>query len=254
MLTTTMIILLLIGVVLCFFGYRFFRAAMGLCGLVLGGIIGDFVYQLTANFLPSVGTGLWMYVFIIVGAVLFALLSFKIYKSALFYVSMLFTSLVLLQSYLSVTKQGGLTAFFLALFNKTPLGEASSSLAGATLFGDTSAGSLVADSVTLLSGDKSNLWIALGVCILVGILVGVLVCIFQRPAIILVTSIYGAILVVQGVFPFFAENMSGGMGEIESLTTTLFQGANPTLEVLAVMILAGLGLLVQFKKTAKKDK
>ena len=247
--TFALLVTLGVGVLLCFFGYRLFRAAMALSGAVVGGYIGFFVYQLTAVYLPA--GDLWRILFIVVGALLLGLLSFKIYKAALFYVTMFVTSIFLLQAYLSVAGgENGLTDFVLGLFRKTPVGVIADGVGNTNVLG-TSANEWGASSIAAISGGQQSLWIILGVVLLISVIVAVLVCALQKPAIIVMTSLYGAVLTTQSLFSFLNQVAGEELTDFTALVDSLWKGENPALEIIVLVALAIIGCLVQFK-TAKR--
>ena len=252
MVTTVIWVMILIGITLCFFGYRLLRLAMLLGGMVLGGVIGYFIYNLTEDKLPKTEMNIWLIVFVLAGAALFAVLSFKVYRAAIFYVTMLFTSLALLQSYLTVTNSGGLTGFFLALFKGTPLGGTTSVLAEASLPGGNSVGEIVADSVLSVSGGEKNLWIALGVSLLGGVIAAILVCAFQKPAVICMTAAYGSTLITASVFSYLRQQGSPSLEQLPFPNGSA--GQESVWEVGFGLIIAAIGIIVQFRTNKKEAK
>lgn len=246
MLTATMFSMIFGGFILCFMGYRFFRAAMTLGGLYIGGAIGYFVYFVFFE------EPIFAYIFVLAGAGLLAFLSFKIYKKALFYVTMLFTSLVLLQSYLAVTHTGVLAAFFLSLFRKTAVGGASSAVVDASLPGESGeVGEALAGTMLSVSGNTNNLWTVFLISIAIGTIAGIVVCAIQRPAIIVMTAVYGSILLTGGIFSFGNPEYTFAMPGMKTAFDYLWQGRQLPLEILTAVSVAIMGALVQTRISPK---
>ena len=254
MLTVTLVVSLVCGIVLGFFGYRIFRLAMALAGFVIGAGIGYFIYSLAGSYLPSEGSGLWVLVFMGGGGILMGLLSYRIYKAALFYISMLLTAFIVLKSFLMTMGSGiGVTAFVLTLLGKTQIGGVADSITSISVGTNGTVGTAVADVLAKLPGSTQSekFWIVVGAALLAGAIVGGIVCILQRPAIIVVTASFGGLLITQGVMSIMTS-----IGTFDTNAKSIvnsFTGGNgqPALSTLVAAVFIIAGIVVQFK-TSKK--
>ena len=246
----TTFITLGIGILLCFMGYRSFRIAMTLGGAAVGGYIGHFIWSLTYDSLGGFDPDVAKWLFTAVGAILLGLLSYRIYKAALFYVTMFFTGIFLLQSYLTIAGgHNSATAFVMDLFHKTPLGAVTGDIGGIQVPGGESVDQIASDAISGLTG--GNLWLVLAVVAIVSVVIAIVVCAMQRPAIIVATSFYGAMLITRSGIHLY-ETFSGGTAtEYIAPLDSLWQGSNPLWEILLLAGFAVLGCFIQFK-TSKK--
>lgn len=251
-----MVISLICGVVLCFFGFRLFRFAMSLAGFILGAGIGYFIYSLTAGSLPDEGGGFWVLVFMGAGGILLGILSYNIYKAALFYISMLVTAFVVLKTFLMTVGSGvGLTAFFMVLIGNTRIGGVADSITDISIGGNGTVGTAVANALSNLPGSTQSekFWIVVAIAVIAGAIVGTVVCILQKPAIIVITSLFGGILITQSVFSLIS---SAGTFDINAGTIVkAFSEGNgqPALTILVAVAFIVIGIIVQFK-TVKKSR
>ena len=251
---TTLAFQLIAGVILCFFGYRFLRLAMSAAGFVLGAYIGYFIYGIVSESLPSPENGLWGLVFMGAGGILLAVMSFRIYKAALFYITMVSTAFLVLKTYLMFSGWGiGVMAFIMIILGKSSVGKEAGALNSLSIPGGETTGAAVADAMLKLPGSTpiEKLWIAIGVALVIGAIVGTIVLILQKPAIIVATALFGASLLAGGVFMLFT-NLGTFDFSAASLVQT-FSGSQttPALSTAVTLGFAVLGILLQFK-TAKK--
>lgn len=257
MLTVTLAASLFCGVILCFFGYKLFRFAMSLAGFVLGAAIGYFIYGIVGSRLPAAGSGVWVIVFMGAGGILLGILSFTIYKAALFYVSSLLTAFVILKAFLITAGSGiGVAAFFLVMLGKTKIGGAADFLSDVSIGKNTTVGTAAADALSRIPGSTSTekFWIVVGIALLLGAIVGGIVCFLQRPAIIVTTAAFGGLLITQGVFSL-VKSLESFDTSAQTIITS-FTGGNgqPALSALVAAAFFVLGLLLQFKTTKKTRK
>lgn len=255
MFTATLLVSLVIGVVLCFFGYRFFRLAMTLAGFVLGAGVGYFVFTLTSKYLPGKENVLWVLLFMGVGGILLGLLSYSIYKAALFYITMFVTAFVVLKTFLLTMASGvGITAFLVVMFGQSKAGSASNEITDYSVGGST-IGEAINKAIEKLPGSTQigKFWVVVGFAILVGVIVGIVVCLMQKPAIIIVTSLFGGLLITQGLFSII-QSFGSFTADAQSFVKTLAVGSGePALSTIVAVAFILLGILTQFK-TAKKTK
>jgi hypothetical protein len=256
MLTVTLLVSLFCGVMMCFFGYRFFRLAMTLAGFVLGAGLGYFVYNLSSKYLPANDNGWWVVLFMIVGGVLLGLLSYSVYKAALFYITMFVTAFVILKTFLLTMASGvGIGSFFIVMFGESKVGGASNTVTNTSVGGGHTIGTAIEAAIEKLPGSTmtAKFWVVVGFALLAGALVGFVVCMLQKPAIIVVTSIFGALLITQGLFSLiqsfgafdanpqaFAESLAIGSGQ-------------PTLSAIVAIAFIFIGILTQSKNAKKID-
>lgn len=253
----TLLLYLFCGAVLCLAGYRLFRFTMGLAGFLLGSALGYFIFNLSREALPNKGNGIWLYVFMLVGGILLGYLSFKIYKAALFYVSFSFSGYVLLKSYLQVIGESekGITGWLLEWIGGSSSVSKSADAAASLPFGSSNLGAEVGNLIdTAASGSEGGArWgIVLLIVLAVALVVAFLVVLFQRPAIILLTAIFGAYIISQNIFNLLTLLSAKG-GELEE-TFIMTTKANPWLVNAVFLAFSLLGILVQFnsRKTHAK--
>jgi len=255
MLTVTLCISLICGVILCFFGFRLFRFAMSLAGFVLGAGIGYFLYSLAGSYLPAAGSGIWIMVFMGVGGILMGILSYRIYKAALFYTTMLITAFVVLKTFLLTMGSGvGVTAFFMTLIGNTKIGGVADSITEVPVGKSGTVGTAVADALAKIPGSTQNekFWIVVGIALVAGAIVGGVVCLMQKPAIIVITAGLGGLLITQGVFSLI-QSLSAFDTSAQTIVKSFAVGnGRPALSALVAAAFVALGIIVQFK-TAKKS-
>ena len=254
MLTVTLAVSLFCGIILCFFGYRLFRAAMTLAGFVLGAGIGYFIYGLSGSFLPASDSGIWVLVFMGGGGILMGALSYRIYKAALFYISMLLTAYIVLKTFLLTMGSGvGVTAFILVLIGKTKVGGIADSITDVSVSKGGTVGTAVADALAKLPGttQTDKFWIIVGIALVAGAIVGGIVCLLQKPAIIVITASFGGLLITQGVVSLI-QNFAVFDTSAQAIVKS-FAGGNkePAISMILVIAFLVLGTIVQFR-TAKK--
>lgn len=255
MLTITLVVSLICGVILCFFGYRLFRIAMTLAGFILGAGIGYFIYNLAGSYLPSPDNGLWVLVFMGVSGILLGILSYSILKAALFYTSMFLTAFIILKTFLLTLGSGiGVVAFFMVLIEKTKIGGIADSITSIPVSNNGTVGTAVADALSKLPGSTptENFWIIVGIALLAGVIVGGIVCLLQKPAIIVFTASFGGILISQAAVSLL-QDLALSDNRAQTIVNS-FAGGNgqPTLSVLIAVAFIIVGTIVQFKIAKNK--
>ena len=223
--TTTLLISLICGVILCYFGYRAFRVAMAAGGFAIGAGIGYLAYLFLRDELTGVSETTALLVFCGVGGILLAILSFRIYKAALFYVTLFGVFALALRTYLLIRfPEMGVMQFVLTLIGK---------------------GALLPDAAP-----RDTMWTAVGVCFAIGLAAALMAVLLQKPAVILATAAVGGMLLTQASCSLI------GMNADVFTADSLEQIAGgkvlmPAIPMLIGLILIASGVLVQFK-TAKK--
>lgn len=246
-----LVLMTLIGAILCFSGYRFLRLSMGISGFLLGIFLGHSICVLNNSFWSTI-PAYWTYIFIIILAAIMALTSFKLYKAALFYTSSLFSAILFLRLYLSVSGNANLvTTFLVSLFDKTALGGAVSTVTDASISGNERVGDILSDSMSKVWAGNNNAWFIVGICIAAGVLVGFLVVFFQKPAIIVLTSVFGAHVIMQAFFSF-TQRSSMQERDIFSLVEATVSENGIGLDLVILLFLASVGIVVQIKKSSVK--
>ncbi len=256
MLTFTLLVSLGLGIILCFMGYRFLRLAMALGGFAIGAAIGYFIYPFVADHLPEGGHGMWLLVFMGLGGILMAFLSFAIYKAALFYISALFTAFIIIKTFLASFAGGiGVFAFVKTLLGKTAVTGSSELITDFRVSDKGTVGDLIQKGLEMLPGDTQleKLGAVLAVALIAGVVVGIIVCVMQKPAIIVATAFMGGILASQGLSSLL-ESFEEIDFSAETVITNFSVGPeNLLLSTLITVVLIAAGIVVQFKTTKKMD-
>ncbi len=255
MLIITSILTLIAGVVLCFFGYRSFRAAMTVAGFVIGAMLGLALEALVVDALPGLGPELWMLIFMGVGGLLGAALSFRLFRSALFYVTMFVTTFSVLKGFLLSSTTGmGMYSFFRILFGKLPNGEVLRNIDSATTPDPVFSG-FFAKLFEMLPGEQlfDKLWVVFAVACLLGAVAGIVVCALQKPAIIVVTSVFGGIMIAQGISILVGIEWSGDVLGTGINQVVSGGSVRPELSLILTVVAIVAGIVVQ-NRTVKKLK
>lgn len=256
MLTFTLLVLLGMGIVLCFFGYRFFRAAMALAGFAIGAVIGYYGYGIASEYLPGSDSGIWLLVFMGAGGVLLGFLSFHIYKAALFYVTALITAYVILRTFLLTMAGGvGVSSFVKIVVGKTSVSGGVDQITELEVADKGSIGDLIKAAFEKLPGDSQGekMLMVLAIALVAGIVVGVIVCILQKPAIIVVTALMGGVMASQGLC-----SLLDSFDKIDLKADTVvanFAGGekNLLLSTILTIVLVAAGIIIQFKTAKEVD-
>jgi hypothetical protein len=252
MLTFTLLVLLGLGIVLCFFGYRFFRTAMALAGFAIGAVIGYYGYGIASEYLPGSGSGVWLLLFMGAGGVLLGFLSFHIYKAALFYVTALITTYVILRTFLITMAGGvGVSSFVKIIVGRTSVSGGVDQITNIEVSGKGSVGDLMKDAFEKLPGESQpeKMLMVLAIALIAGIIVGIIVCILQKPAIIVITALMGGVMASQGLC-----SMLDSFDKIDLKADTVVAnfasgGKNLMLSTILTVVLVAAGIIIQFKTT-----
>lgn len=252
MLTFTLLVLLGLGIVLCFFGYRFFRAAMAMAGFAIGAVIGYYGYGIASEYLPGSGSGIWLLLFMGAGGVLLGFLSFQIYKAALFYVTALLTTYVILRTFLLTMAGGvGVSAFVKIIANRTSVSGGIDQITDVEVADKGNVGDLMKDAFEKLPGDTlvEKMLMVLIIALIIGVIVGIIVCILQKPAIIVITALMGGVMASQGLC-----SMLDSFDKIDLKADTMVSsfaggGENLALSTILTIVLVAAGIIIQFKTT-----
>jgi small-conductance mechanosensitive channel len=255
MLTFTLAVSLGLGIILCFMGYRFFRVAMALGGFAIGAAIGYFIYPFVADKLPAAGQGVWLMVLMGLGGILLAFLSFSIYKAALFYITALFTAFIILKTFLLGFGGIGVSAFIKTILGKTAIVGSTDFITDYEVADKGTVGELINKALDMLPGktDMEKLGVVLIASLIVGAVVGIIVCILQKPAIIVVTAVMGAFLAAQGLVSIIESFDQLDLSAETVIANFSVGGESVVLSSLLTVLLIIIGIVVQFKTTKKMD-
>lgn len=256
MLTFTLMISLTIGIILCYMGYRFFRLAMTLGGFAIGAAIGYFVFPFVAEYLPDGGNGIWLMIFMGVGGILLAFLSFAVYKAALFYVTALFTAFIIIKTFLTSFAGGvGVAAFIKTVVGKTAIAGSSELITDFRVSEQGSVGDFIKKGLDRLPGDTDleKLGAVLAVALIAGAVVGIIVCVMQKPAIIVATAVIGGLLASQGLSSLL-QSFDQIDFNAETVIANFSVGSeNLMMSTLITIVLIASGIFIQFKTTKNID-
>ncbi len=255
MLTFTLAVSLGLGLILCFLGYRFFRVAMALGGFAIGAAIGYFIYPFVAERLPDAGNGIWLLAFMGLGGILLAFLSFSIYKVALFYISALFTAFMILKTFLLGFGGIGVGAFIKTILGKTAVVGGTDFITDYEVADKGTVGELIGKALDMLPGktDMEKLGVVLIASMIAGMVVGIIVCVLQKPAIIVMTAVMGAFLASQGLVSILESFDNLDLSAETVIANFTVGGESVLLSSLLTVVLIILGIVVQFKTTKKMD-
>jgi hypothetical protein len=228
---------------------------MSIAGFVIGAAIGMVVHGYFNNRLSTGVPGIvWLAIFMLVGGLILGSISFSLYKLALYYVTMFAVAISVLRVFLLTTTSG--SGIYTLLM--TMLGISRNQ----AIFGPLSKDSgpdqwmsgVAKDVLKALPGqtDVDKIWVVLLLCFLIGAIAGVVVCALQKPAIIVVTSIFGGMLLSQAICTLIGIDWTA----TESLlrfSDEISQGTiKPELSIIITLLAILAGIIVQFK-LAKKE-
>lgn len=253
MLTFTLAVSLGLGIILCFMGYRFFRVAMALGGFAIGAAIGYFIYPFVAEHLPDADNGIWLLAFMGLAGLLLAFLSYSIYKIALFYISALFTAFIILKTFLLGFGGIGVAAFIKTTLGKTAIVGGTDFITDYQVSDKGTVGDLIKKALDFLPGetDMEKLGAVLLAAMIVGAVVGIIVCVLQKPAIIVVTAVMGAFLSAQGLVSLLESFDQLDLSAETVIANFSVGGESVVLSSLLTVVLIVAGIVVQFKTTKK---
>jgi|LSQX01.1.fsa_nt_gb hypothetical protein len=258
MLTLTLVLSIVSGALLAFMGYRSFKLSMAVAGFVIGAVLGSYIYSFAWESLPVIGTdkSLWLYIFMVVAGAILALVSFRLYKAALFYVSALATAYVLMKYFLIIMAGGISVSAFIKFVMTGSRADSQGNMVGEIMIGDKGTVSeLVGDMYDKIPGSTEiqKMMVVLGIALVVGAIVGFVVCLIQKPAIIVVTSVLGATLLSQGVCQFLES-----LDNVDFSADTVIKGLavgpeNIAVSTILFIVLLVIAIPVQLKTTRDID-
>lgn len=251
----TSVVLLVCGIILCFSGYRSFRTAMSIAGFVIGAAIGMLVHGfLDYKLSTSVPGIIWLVIFMLIGGCILGGVSFRLYKIALFYVTMFAVSITVLRIFLLTTTSGaGIYTLIMSMFGISR---------NQALFGPLDKYSnpnqwmsgVAKDVLKALPGQTvvDKFWVVLILSLLVGAIAGVVVCAMQKPAIIVVTSIFGGMMLSQAICTLIGIDWATTESMLR-FSDEVSQGTiKPEISVIIALLAIVAGIITQ-AKLAKKE-
>lgn len=258
MLTFALVLTIISGALLAFMGYRSFKLSMAVAGFVIGAVLGSYLYSFVWESLPDIGSdrSAWLYIFMAVCGAILSLVSFRLYKAALFYVTALATAYVLMKYFLIIMAGGVSVSAFLKFAMTGHRAATQGSMVGEIAVGDKGTVSeLIAEMYEKIPGttEIQKMMVVLGIALVVGAIVGFIVCLMQKPAIIVVTSIFGAILLSQALCQFL-ESLETVDFSADTLVKGLSVGPeNVAISTLIFVAIAAVAIFVQFRTTRDID-
>ncbi|MBO4473690.1 MAG: hypothetical protein J5750_02125 [Clostridiales bacterium] len=180
------------GILLCFYGFRMFRFSMALAGFFMGMQLGGILNSVfLLEKIPESTQEMWDFLFPIGLGLLLAIISYAIYQKALFFISMFFTWYTLMKiSLLYIIKTQNNLQLFISLSTDSVAKLTDGSDGAQTLISDEQMSKVMSWIPGSTDGEK-----LLAICLIalvIGILVGIIICLIQAPAIKIVTAVIGA--------------------------------------------------------------
>lgn len=186
------------GILLCFYGFKMFRLSMSLAGFYIGLQLGRFLYGLTASNFPDSWKSNASLLFPIITAILLAILSYAIYKQALFFLTMLFTTFSVMKIFVLYVIKTDADLEILNRLSPDSVEKLKATKTGTeSVLSDADVGNILAQ----LPGQDSwqKLLIVLLVALAIGVIAGILICAIQEPAIKIATSVIGGDAISIGI-------------------------------------------------------
>ena len=180
-----------IGILLCFYGFKMVRLSMALAGFYIGHQLGNVIYGLTASYFSDSSKSTAAVLLPIITAILLAVLSYAIYKQALFFLTMIFSAFSIMKVFVIYVVKTDKNLEILNHLSPDSVQKIKSSKTGVESFvSDAEVGDILAQ----LPGQSSwqKLLIVLLVALAIGVVVGILICAIQEPAIKIATAVIGA--------------------------------------------------------------
>ena len=168
------------GILLCFYGYKMFRLSMALAGFYVGTQLGNLLYGLFSEQIIPIAV-----------AVILALLSYAIYKHALFFLTLFFTTFAIMKVFVVYLIKTEENLDILVKFSPETVEKLKNSGTGAEkLLTDAEVGNILTQ-IPGQAGWQKLLFILI-FSLALGILAGVLIMLIQEPAVKIATSVIGA--------------------------------------------------------------
>ncbi len=179
------------GILLCFYGFKMFRLSMALAGFYVGMQLGNMLFGLFSERIGESWSGTAEKAFPIVIAVLLALLSYAVYKHALFFLTLFFTTFAIMKVFVVYLIKTEENLDILVKFSPETVEKLKNSSTGAEkLLTDAEVGNILTQ-IPGQAGWQKLLFILI-FSLALGILAGVLIMLIQEPAVKIATSVIGA--------------------------------------------------------------
>lgn len=179
------------GILLCFYGYKMFRLSMALAGFYVGMQLGNLLYGLFSEHIGDSFGGNAEKIIPIAVAVILALLSYAIYKHALFFLTLFFTTFAIMKVFVVYLIKTEENLDILVKFSPETVEKLKNSGTGAEkLLTDAEVGNILTQ-IPGQAGWQKLLFILI-FSLALGILAGVLIMLIQEPAVKIATSVIGA--------------------------------------------------------------
>ena len=179
------------GILLCFYGFEMFRLCMALAGFYVGMQLGNMLFGLFSERIGESWSGTAEKAFPIVIAVLLALLSYAVYKHALFFLTLFFTTFAIMKVFVVYLIKTEENLDILVKFSPETVEKLKNSSTGAEkLLTDAEVGNILTQ-IPGQAGWQKLLFILI-FSLALGILAGVLIMLIQEPAVKIATSVIGA--------------------------------------------------------------
>ena len=230
--TVTLITLLAMGVLLCFYGFRMFRFSMAIAGFFMGFHAANLIDSLfLLEKIPEKGRTVFEFFFPIMFGIFIAVISYAIYKKALFFITVFFT-------WYSIVK------IFLLYIVKTQ-----NNLKLVVSLSPDKVAKLTdgSENTQNLIPDKQMNAVMCLIALVIAILTGILICMLQSPAIKIITAVIGADI-LRDVFLGTMGLLNAWKALPSFLSPVVDQGLhNGWISFFVWAALIGSGITVQFK-------
>ena len=179
------------GILLCFYGFKMVRLSIALAGFYVGMQLGNMLFGLFSERIGESWSGTAEKAFPIVIAVLLALLSYAVYKHALFFLTLFFTTFAIMKVFVVYLIKTEENLDILVKFSPETVEKLKNSSTGAEkLLTDAEVGNILTQ-IPGQAGWQKLLFILI-FSLALGILAGVLIMLIQEPAVKIATSVIGA--------------------------------------------------------------
>jgi len=245
--TVTLVTLLAMGILLCFYGFKMFRFSMAIAGFFMGFHAANLIDSLfLLEKIPEKGRNVFEFFFPIMFGIFLAVISYAVYKKALFFITVFFTWYSIVKVFLLyIVKTQNNLKLVVSLSPDKVAKLTDGSEKTQNLIPDKQMNAVMSALPGSTDGQK-----LLAICLIalvIAILVGILICMLQSPAIKIITAVIGADI-LRDVF-------LGTMGILDAwkalpgfLAPAVNQGLhNGWISFFIWAALIGSGVAVQFK-------
>jgi hypothetical protein len=245
--TVTLLTFLAMGILLCFYGFRMFRFSMALAGFFMGFQAANLIDSLfLLENIPEKMRSNWEFFFPIILGLLLAALSYALYKKALFFITVFFTWYSIVKIFLLyIIKTQNNLKLVVSLSPDKVAKLTDGSDTAQNLISDSQMNSFM--SVIPGSSDGQKLLAICLIALVIAVIVGLIICAIQAPAIKIATAVIGADI-LRDVFLGTMGMLYGWKSLPSFLETVVDQGLhNGWVSFFVWAALIGSGVTVQFK-------